>query len=389
MDQTITAARDLFYLFSCRLRDIPCDPARLEQMQLRPMLSLAQQHTLGAMACMSFEHAGLLERLSLEDAAALKTIRDKAVRKVLLLDAGRQEMFRFLDANHIWHMPLKGVILKDCYPALGMRQMSDNDILYDSACQQQVRDFMISRGYTAVKVGKSHEDVYQKPPVYHYELHTRLFDPHSTYAYAYYGDMLRRCSRQGYLYAMTQEDFYLYFLAHAYKHYSGGGTGLRHLLDCWVFLQKHGDALDWAYIRRELKLLGLTDFEAESQSLSLALLDAPQRTLTEEESRQLAYYISSGTYGTRQRWGENMTAARMQQMHMDPAAPDKKRYLWHRLFPGEAYYRTYAPFCVRHVWARPFFGVYRLFRMLLDPRRRRRVQQETKTLQKQSSQKRD
>lgn len=48
-----------------------------------------------------------------------------------------------------------------------------------------------------------------------------------------------------------------------------------------------------------------------------------------------------------------------------------------------------APFCVRHVWARPFFGVYRLFRMLLDPRRRRRVQQETKTLQKQSSQKRD
>lgn len=298
MEQTITAARDLFYLFSCRLRDIPCDPARLEQMQLRPMLSLAQQHTLGAMTCMSFEHAGLLERLSPEDAAALKTIRDKAVRKVLLLDAGRQELFRFLDANHIWHMPLKGVILKDCYPVLGMRQMSDNDILYDSACQQQVRDFMISRGYTAVKVGKSHEDVYQKPPVYHYELHTRLFDPHSTYAYAYYGDMLRRCSRQGYLYAMTQEDFYLYFLAHAYKHYSGGGTGLRHLLDCWVFLQKHGDALDWAYIRRELKLLGLTDFEAESRSLSLALLDAPQRTLTEEESRQLAYFISSGTYGT-------------------------------------------------------------------------------------------
>ena len=74
MEQTITAARDLFYLFSCRLRDIPCDPARLEQMQLRPMLSLAQQHTLGAMTCMSFEHAGLLERLSPEDAAALKTI---------------------------------------------------------------------------------------------------------------------------------------------------------------------------------------------------------------------------------------------------------------------------------------------------------------------------
>lgn len=378
----ITAAQDLFYLFSCRLGEIPCDPARLEKMELPRILALAQQHTLGAMTCMSFEHGGLLERLSPEDAAGLKTIRDKAVRKVLLLDAGRAELFAFLEENRIWHMPLKGVILKDYYPALGMRQMSDNDILYDGAFQKQVQAFMTGRGYTAVKVGKSHEDVYQKPPVYHYELHTRLFDPHSQFAYAYYGDMLRRCRRQGYLYSMTDEDLYLYFLAHAYKHYTSGGTGLRHLLDCWVFLRSKGDALDWDYLRRELDTLGLTGFEAESRELCRGLLDLPQRALTEAEIRLLDYFISSGTYGTRANWGKNRVAAQMAQMHMNAAAPDKKRYLLRRLFPGEAYYRTYVPFCARHVWARPFYGVYRLCRMVLDPERRHRVRLEAKTLRK-------
>ena len=116
----LSAARDLFYLCSCRIRGIPCDPDRLLRMNPAKMLRLARQHTLEALTCMAFEAAGLLDRLSPEEAAALKTSRDKAVRKVLLLDAGREELFRFFDEQKIWHMPLKGVILKDCYPALGM-----------------------------------------------------------------------------------------------------------------------------------------------------------------------------------------------------------------------------------------------------------------------------
>lgn len=376
----LSAARDLFYLCSCRIRGIPCDPDRLLRMNPAKMLRLARQHTLEALTCMAFEAAGLLDRLSPEEAAALKTSRDKAVRKVLLLDAGREELFRFFDEQKIWHMPLKGVILKDCYPALGMRQMCDNDILYDGAYQRTVRDFMESRGYTAVSVGKDHEDAYHKPPVYNYELHTRLFDPETVYAYDYYRNITERCKRQGYLYTMTDEDFYLYFLAHAYKHYSSGGIGLRYLVDCWAFLRAKGAALNRDYINRELDRLGLTAFEQESRSLSEKLMAVPGGELTRQEESLLGYYITSGTYGTVQRRAENQTAARMQRMDMDPAAPDKSRYLWRRLFPGEEYYRMYVPFCLRHRWARPFFGVYRMVRLGLDPERRRRLRQELHVL---------
>ena len=53
------------------------------------------------------------------------------MRKALLFDAERKGILDFMEQRGIWYLPLKGVVLKDYYPAVGMRQMSDNDILYD------------------------------------------------------------------------------------------------------------------------------------------------------------------------------------------------------------------------------------------------------------------
>lgn len=44
-------------------------------------------------------------------------------------------------------MPLKGVILKELYPKIGMRQMSDNDILFDETYRKDVVRFMKNKGY--------------------------------------------------------------------------------------------------------------------------------------------------------------------------------------------------------------------------------------------------
>mgnify|MGYP002969688486 CR=1 FL=1 len=79
------------------------------------------------------------------------------------------------------YLPLKGIIMKDYYPSVGMRQMSDNDILFDKAYAKQIRDYMsdndilfdadawermekhmISEGYKAEYVGKGNHDVYHK-----------------------------------------------------------------------------------------------------------------------------------------------------------------------------------------------------------------------------------
>lgn len=60
------------------------------------------------------------------------------------------------------YLPLKGIIMKDYYPSVGMRQMSDNDILFDADAWERMEKHMISGGYKAEYVGKGNHDVYHK-----------------------------------------------------------------------------------------------------------------------------------------------------------------------------------------------------------------------------------
>lgn len=60
------------------------------------------------------------------------------------------------------YLPLKGIIMKDYYPSVGMRQMSDNDILFDADAWERMEKHMISEGYEAEYVGKGNHDVYHK-----------------------------------------------------------------------------------------------------------------------------------------------------------------------------------------------------------------------------------
>ncbi len=68
---------------------------------------------------------------------------------------------------------------------------------------------------------------------------------------AYYEDIKKRLIRDGkhaFAYHFTDNDFYIYFITHAYKHYSGSGTGVRTLVDCYIYNKKKGELLDYDYI---------------------------------------------------------------------------------------------------------------------------------------------
>ena len=72
-------------------------------------------------------------------------------------------------------MPLKGVILKELYPKIGMRQMSDNDILFDETYRKDVVRFMKNKGYHLKSGINAHCDEWVKEPVYNFEMHLNLF----------------------------------------------------------------------------------------------------------------------------------------------------------------------------------------------------------------------
>ena len=87
----------------------------------------------------------------------------------------------------------------------------------------------------------------------------------------YYDDIKNRLIKDEgnkYGFHFGDEDFYIYFTAHAYKHYKEGGTGFKTLTDFFVLNKSYGDTLDRKYINTELDKLGIRDFENDMRLLS-------------------------------------------------------------------------------------------------------------------------
>ena len=268
------------------------------------LLRFAKRHSVSALTGTAIIGAELAPEVVKPWRAAVNA----ALKRAVLFDAERREILAFLEASGVWHMPLKGVILQDFYPAYGLREMSDNDILHDPDAWRTVRAWMLARGYRqATPSGKGKDISYTRPPMYHFEMHAQLFSPTEPLLYAYYQDIKTRLLREpgaAYGYRFSDEDFYVYLLAHAYHHFRYAGIGLRTLADMYAYRRAKAARMDTAYLRRELDALGLTEFETRLDGLSRKLLSRPAETaerfqaLEPEERTFLEYLSASGTHGT-------------------------------------------------------------------------------------------
>lgn len=305
----ISAETALIYLLGCGINGFVPEHEILCGMDWKAVHQISVRHTLAAAVCMAVE-SGLaakpfaLDATQTQALAYWKDAKNKAIRKNMLLDSERTRLADFCESVGCWYMPLKGSILKDLYPHAGMRQMADNDILFDPAFQQQICDWFVANGYTAESVARGNHDVYHKPPVYNFELHTALFNDaiYPEWA-AYYADVKSRlrpveqsCGKR-----FSDEDFYIYITLHEYKHFHGSGTGLRSLVDCYVLCNNMAADLDAAYIQAELKKLGIAEFEEKTKQLAKELFLNPSAyltaVLTADQKELLDYYLGSGTYG--------------------------------------------------------------------------------------------
>lgn len=368
--------RQLIYLIACALGDVSPKVERLEGMDLDKLYRLAKAHSLRAITCMALEKDGLLDEAAEETRKRWLEAKNKAIRKNILLDAERAELFRELDARGIWHMLLKGGVLKDLYPQYGMREMVDNDILFDPAFRQQVKELMLARGYRVRSYEHDIDDDYEKPPIYNIEMHTALFnaDHKPKEAVSYYANVkerLIRDSEETLSFHFSNEDFYLYFVTHGYKHFTVGGTGLRTLLDIYVLDKVWGKALDWAYIWGEFEKIGCRDYAAQSHDLARKLFAHPETevALTESELELFEAHTQSGTFGNMENRSRNI----MQDMQAGEGRLSKTtrlKYALSRLFPGREWCRKWYPFFYRHPVLLPALWVYRAVRSVaLKPRK--------------------
>ncbi len=346
----MTAAEVLIHLAACIVNGKPPDPAVVAPADEDELMRLAARHQLGAIAATGLKQAGRCGPRVTQELYG-------AARSAAVYDAERIEVLRRLEAEGIWYLPLKGSVLKNLYPRGYLRQMSDVDILYDRERADDVCRIMESLGYTTSIYDSGHRDDYVKPSVCHVEMHRVLFDdeffetPSSVY-YADVGRLLKKDPDNGYGYHLSDNDFYVYMVAHEYKHYAWGGTGLRSLLDRYVWLKRFRDSVDWAYIAEQTDRLEQTAFEEESRALALKVFaEGSTAGLTERERAMLDYYVDSGAYGTSRHDIEN----RVEEL-------GKPRYMFNRLFLPMPYIRRFYPFFYKHKALIPFLPVYRLVR---------------------------
>ena len=371
MKDILQTGYNLIYLTTCALHGMTPEPVSVRSMDLHQVFRMAKFHSLTSISYVALDtylktypdKAGDIDSQLLSD---WKNAKNQAIYKQMMMDAERGAILKYMEEKGIWYMPLKGIILKELYPKSGMREMVDNDILFDINYRKDIRKYMVQRGYKDEHCGGPVHDMYLKAPFFNFEMHVMLYARYNSQLfYDYYQDVKSRLIKDdgnAYGYHFTDEDFYLYVLIHAFKHYESGGFGIRTLLDLYVYTQAKKQTLNWEYLDKEMNHLGIAEFERNCRTLAEKLFDVPkvdfEGIFTEEDLADMEFFLSAGSKGTT-RIAFTQRINRMVDEE-DITFGVKLKYLYKRLFPDVGFYESAAPWAYKHKVLLPFFIAYRL-----------------------------
>lgn len=257
------------------------------------LLNAAEAHSAANMACYAAER---LKSVPPDIMKRWREIRDKALMKDVIQHAEFEKISSALKEHGIRFIPLKGFILKALYPQSDMRLMSDIDLLIDEENAPAARGIMTSLGYECEEYGRGVHDIYYKRPVMNVEIHHELFGYEGREFAAVFSDPWVSASESGGLWQMMPDYCFAYILAHAAKHFEEGGTGIRTIMDLWLYYNSNKDLLDADHVLSMLDAMGSGDICRRMLRLSQVWFggEAHDRGTLETER----YIFGSGAYGT-------------------------------------------------------------------------------------------
>ena len=342
MDQSVL---NLIYLASSIVNGRTIDVKRISNLDLDSLFQTACFHQMTSVIAFALDSAGIKDDRFTEE-------KYRTVAQHVVLDTERKEITTELEKAGIWYLPLKGMVIRNYYPNIAMRQMCDNDILYDADFSLKVNSIMETHGFRRVPPdGIEHQEVYTKPPFCVFEMHPMLFDTWTDENYLkYYNSIQTKLIGEGAEKHLSNEDFYIYMITHEHKHYFWKGTGLRPLLDVYVFLKCFDGELNWNYIDSEIEKIGIGDFEKRNRSIALKLFgNGNADDIDKNETAMLEYLIQSGA------GGNNDNAIRNRMMIVG-----KLRYYKERIFLPMKGVKYHYPLFHKYKILLPFLPVYRL-----------------------------
>ena len=280
-------------LIRCLLqeKEIPQLP---DTVSLQELYDFAKLHNVETMVF----HA--LEQLEMDDNDPLWQNWQNRAAMILTQSivqlAERDMLFSALTDAGIKLLPVKGCWMKELYPDIDYRQMSDLDMLIPEEKAQEAKRIMLQLGYSteAFEDSPCHAG-YLKPPYTEVELHIALLEEDNGY-YDHIWERAVPVAGYNHLYRLSTEDEYIFYLLHLNKHLEDAGTGIRSILDSTVYRAAYPN-MNRAYLQQELEKLNLRETAQNIEKLADCWF-ADGGGLPQELEDMAQYILSAGSYGT-------------------------------------------------------------------------------------------
>lgn len=324
---------------------------------------LSKAHDVAHLIGDALNKSGVFDNLPVDadenELATIKKIKEKfdeqiftAVYRYENINYELERLKEMLEEAKIPFIPLKGSVIRKYYPEPWMRTSCDIDILvHEKDLENAISVLVDKRGATLEEKG-SH-DVGLILNGVHIELHYSLIESdivgkadiplQNVWNYA-------QPVRETYQYALSDEMFYYYHIAHMAKHFIHGGCGIRPFIDLWLYNRVNSDNKD-----KRHKLLsdgGLSKFAEEVDKLSAIWFDDEEHDATTQEMEN--FILQGGVYGTLE-----------QHLAMSQNKKGGKfKHLLGRIFLSYKDMSIYYPSLKKCPILFPFYQVLRWFRIL-------------------------
>lgn len=173
-----------------------------------------------------------------------------------------QSMISQLDEHGINYIPLKGIVLQECYWQPMYRTMGDVDLAMSANDQLKAKPIMNELGFALL--GESDVDATYKKSVLEVEMHEKL---------CFFENNIQNQVKCEYFNSYKEHiidtktgnyldwNFHiLYLFHHLSGHLTGSGVGFRQFYDIAFLLKRKQEEFDWEYIKNIAESLGILKF---------------------------------------------------------------------------------------------------------------------------------
>lgn len=355
------ASEYLLELLCCGVNDtIPRE--KPEEISWKAIYAFAKRHSVTALAFYALR--ARKDELPSALAEEWEEQNAKLLAKYINQEHELAHLCSIFEQKHIPYMPLKGSCIRQFYPSPEMREMCDLDILVQQESEEQTHEIMLANGYSYIASHTtSHNREYHKAPFLNVEIHTALY-PQEYAESAYFNDVWTRAERceGSFAYRLSWNDFFVFAIAHTYKHYYLMGTGIRSVLDVYMMQKVLGEQLNEDYIRAELKKLSMLTFYETISELAKSWF-SPEHPVQFDAVEEMGHNILCGTtYGINQGAVQNAVAGYM--LRGKSAFGAKMSVARRKAFPSLAFMKSMYPVLEKTPLLLPLCWAARWFRIL-------------------------